>query len=180
MKIFGIGMSKTGTTSLTSALKILKFNVIHHPWNSQFMRQFDSQNFNIDKLFFIYDGITECPFYFEDFDKQYPNSKFILTYRDPQKWLRSIERWYANDHKYSKEFRIAVFGRYKFNKKHFLQTYLDYKKKVLHYFKHRSSDLLILKICHGEGWDKLCRFLNKPNPPVNFPHKNKNKKILIL
>jgi hypothetical protein len=40
-KYFGIGLSKTGTTSLTEALNILGFNIIHNPTKNEL---FNSNN----------------------------------------------------------------------------------------------------------------------------------------
>jgi len=32
-----------------------------------------------------------------------------------------------------------------------------------------------MDITKGDGWDKLCKFLEKPKPDVSFPHKNKGR-----
>nr|XP_039274005.1 uncharacterized protein LOC120347959 [Styela clava] len=36
----------------------------------------------------------------------------------------------------------------------------------------------LLEFHPREGWEKLCKFLNKPIPDVAFPHKNKNGEAL--
>ena len=30
-----------------------------------------------------------------------------------------------------------------------------------------------MDICNGDGWDKLCKFLNLQKPNTKFPHYNK-------
>ena len=35
------------------------------------------------------------------------------------------------------------------------------------------EDLLIIDITKGEGWEKLCLFLNKEIPNTEFPHRHK-------
>ena len=53
-----------------------------------------------------------------------------------------------------------------------------YKKK---YVEHNAlvkatipqQDLLVMDICAGEGWDKLCSFLGAPIPSTPFPNTNK-------
>jgi hypothetical protein len=35
-----------------------------------------------------------------------------------------------------------------------------------------AGKLLELAICEGEGWEKLCPFLDVPVPAVPFPVKN--------
>jgi Sulfotransferase domain len=42
----------------------------------------------------------------------------------------------------------------------------------MEYFKDRSEELLVLNITAGEGWTKLCPFLNKQIPSVSFPRAN--------
>ena len=44
---------------------------------------------------------------------------------------------------------------------------------MLEYFRERPKDLLVLNVCAGEGWEKLCPFLNKERPDVPFPYLNK-------
>ena len=40
----------------------------------------------------------------------------------------------------------------------------------------KNIDYLDMNICdEGDGWEKLCKFLNKPIPDMEFPHENKNK-----
>ena len=45
-------------------------------------------------------------------------------------------------------------------------------RKVRHYFARRDSDFLEMNICGGEGWDKLCAFLDLATPATPFPHAN--------
>ena len=43
---------------------------------------------------------------------------------------------------------------------------------VLSYFRDRSDDILILDIISGDGWEKLCPFLDRDIPDVPFPKTN--------
>jgi len=36
-----------------------------------------------------------------------------------------------------------------------------------------TGKLLVINIFDGDGWDKICSFLNEPIPNVPFPHQNK-------
>lgn len=40
------------------------------------------------------------------------------------------------------------------------------------YFAGRPEDLLIMDICAGDGWEKLCPFLGFEIPETPFPHLN--------
>jgi hypothetical protein len=37
-----------------------------------------------------------------------------------------------------------------------------------------------MNICDGEGWEKLCSFLNKPIPDVPFPKENITENYNII
>ena len=134
-----------------------------------------------------YDGLTDitvAPF-FEMFDKQYPGSKFILTVRDRESWLRSCQNHWFNrpafkeaedpdeeTHYLMRQFlRSSVFGCYNFVPERFVWVYEQYVKRVMDYFKDRPEDLLVINVCEGEGYEKLAPFLNRPLPTQPFPHK---------
>jgi len=53
-----------------------------------------------------------------------------------------------------------------------LKRYENYNKRAIEHFKERTDKLLVMNIIDGDGWDKLCNFLNKPIPNKPFPHKN--------
>ena len=51
-----------------------------------------------------------------------------------------------------------------------------YKKRndeVIRYFRNKNN-LLILDLEKGDGWNKLCPFLNLNVLKTKFPHANKN------
>lgn len=46
----------------------------------------------------------------------------------------------------------------------------------IRFLNKKNIDYLDMNICdEGDGWEKLCKFLNKPIPDMEFPHENKNK-----
>ena len=73
-KIFNIGFSRTGTTSLTEALQILGFSAYHFP------KSFDQ----IEK----HDACTDMSITlgYKFLDLMYPESKYILTTRKLESW----------------------------------------------------------------------------------------------
>jgi hypothetical protein len=48
-------------------------------------------------------------------------------------------------------------------------------KEIIDYFKFDNTKLLVMDIIKGDGWEKLCKFLDKPIPNRPFPHKNIGK-----
>ena len=166
-KIFAIGLSKTATKSLDQALKELGFESKHMPKIPKIL----AGNFRcLDQ----YDAVSDIPVvpYYPQLDKAYPGSKFILTVRNIEDWLRSMERMFNRPHKPSKwrmQVRIAVYGIHTFHADRLRYVYERHVREVNEYFKDRPQDLLIMDICAGEGWDKLCSFLNKSVPRTDFP-----------
>ena len=79
MKIFGLGLSRTGTTTLAETLKLVGYDVIHYPSHNQLF----SENNN---------GATDIPVipHYKELDKRFPNSKFVYTIRDKQEWLNRM------------------------------------------------------------------------------------------
>ena len=93
MRILGVGLSKTGTTSLHEALQILGYSSLH----------FDEIRLN-DILYGLaktpdfrryddVDAVTDIPsaYFYRELLCAYPQSKAILTLRDPDSWWRSVE-----------------------------------------------------------------------------------------
>ncbi|MCX6667988.1 MAG: hypothetical protein NTV74_07140 [Euryarchaeota archaeon] len=161
-KIFCIGAAKTGTASLSKALSILGYRSIH------FLRTHEEPKEGwieyIKKC--KYDAYADAPMMFEDvypkLDKIYPNSKFILTIRDTKSFERSFLNYFGSQ--WLKKYNMDI--------KELVQEFEDHNKHVLDYFKDRPSKLLVMNILEGDGWEKPCKFLNKPIPKKPFPYKN--------
>ena len=81
-KIFGIGLPKTGQTSLATAMWTLGCKTVQYPYNSS---QIKNNDFALDLPIVIN---------YKKLDKKYPNSKFILTTRDFDSWLASMQNHY--------------------------------------------------------------------------------------
>ncbi len=185
-KVFGLGLSKTGTVSLASALKILGVRTVHFPHDE---RTFDELKRGEYRLSILgeYQGAVDTPIapYFAQLDRAWPGSKFILTTREKASWLRSAEaHWHelktgrrARDEPYQAfvDFISAsVYGCIYFNAERFSYAYDRHVASVLEYFADRPDDLLVLDICGGDGWEDLCSFLGLPIPAgTAFPHAHR-------
>lgn len=94
-------------------------------------------------------------------------------------WLRSCRNHFEVPFpdKTAKGLRLDLYDTVYFEKKKFKEAYTKHLKKVLNYFKGRERDLLVIDICGGEGWEKLCPFFNKSIPNQVFPKLGiRNKK----
>ncbi len=178
MKIFEIGVMKTGTTSLGVAFEKLKFK--HKGWDP-ILHDCLKKN-ELEPIFATiaqYDFFQDGPWHNIDFrilDKKYPNSKFILLDRDNNSWIKSLE--YHNSPKYNVNKIESKYLDYDWinNRELVVKKNLNFKnnkyKTIKEYFKYRPNDLLVMNI--KEGWEPLCKFLNIPIPKIKFPHINKS------
>ncbi|MEQ8789847.1 MAG: sulfotransferase [Pirellulaceae bacterium] len=185
-KVFGIGLCRTGTKSLTRALNHLGVRTVHYPHDRRTYQELREGKFRLSVME-QYQGATDLPvvYCYAELDKAFPGSKFILTVREMSSWLRSTEQhWrrkrerFDNDTPTNKpherevaQFLAAsVFGCHQFHSVRFSHVYQQHLRNVQHYFRNRPDDLLLLDICAGEAWERLCPFLGCVPPRADFPH----------
>jgi hypothetical protein len=147
-KILGIGLPRTGTYSLSQAFKILGHSTKHYPEKIE-----DISNYN---------ACSEVRFDIIDLLEMYPDSKFVYTHRNIEDWLVSC----SNHSRHYQE------GWNPF----WLKSPSEWR--LIHKERQQSltavSNLLLLNICKGEGWEKLCPFLGVEVPKINFPFTNQS------
>ena len=180
-KIFGIGLPKSGTSSLHEALKLLGYNSNHNPDDKITEKELRSANYNLSILE-KYDAIMDIPIpaIFAQLDEAWPDSKFILTVRPIDAWIESSRRAGFNQ-SYAvpkpgstvEFYMTLLFGCNVFDEKRYRWIYETHNKNVKDYFSGSKSDqLLILDLTKGDVWEEICTFLDKPVPDVPIPHAN--------
>jgi len=172
-KVFGIGFEKTGTTSLKSALTTLGYKVkgFFDTKDPDISRKVYEMAFRFVEQYDAFEDIPWCIIY-KELDKKYPGSKFILTLRPTEKWIKSVVDHFGIKTRPMLEWGYGV-GYPKGNEDIYIARYERHNKEVLEYFKDRPDDLLVLRLMEGDGWEKLCQFLHKDVPNIEFPHANK-------
>lgn len=160
-KIFGIGLERTGTTSLCTAMRMLGFRAIHFPSSLIEVEQHDFAN-----------DITVA-WQFDYLDRIFPGSRFILTTRENTKWIDSCRRWYTSDrsHVNVSNAHLRLYNSDHFDADLWLAGKYWHEKKAWEYFANRPGDLLTMDICGGDGWKKLLPFLKMS---LTFPRDNVN------
>jgi hypothetical protein len=182
-RIFGIGLSRTGTTSLGAALHTLGFRTRHYPHDPQTHAELAAAQYRLSVLArcdAVVD-ITVAPFYAQ-LDAAWPGSRFILTVREKQAWLASLQRhWEAMQEvmQGDPQFRAfteficaCTYGTLAFSAERMSFVYDQHVRNISEYFAGRGSDLLVMDLCAGDGWGPLCAFLDRPIPRHPFPHRN--------
>ncbi len=172
-KVFCIGFHKTGTSSLERALTILGYRVTGPngvrdrniarnvlPMAHSLVPRFDAFQDN------------PWPIIYQEMDQAYPGSKFILTQRDVEAWLRSQVNHFG---KQTRPMRQWIYGAGcpQGHEDIYRQRFLRHYQEVQAYFAERPEDLLVMDLAAGDGWDKLCPFLGVEVPDQPFPHANK-------
>jgi Sulfotransferase domain len=163
-RCWGIGLGRTGTTSLCEALRILGYIAVGHNPPFEALRSLDGGADN---------GVT---LHYKYLDYKFPGSKFVLTTRVLEDWLSSMAYIAAERPILSREEdtiiyrRMTLYETVTFDREKFIQAYLRHHADVRRYFANRSDDLLEMSIVSGEGWKKLCPFLGVPIPRAPFPH----------
>lgn len=181
-RIFGIGMHKTATTSLHSALTMLGIDSAHWQsahWAKAIWKQMRERgnSLTLEQHYALCD--LPIPYLFKELDDAYPGSKFILTKRAPEKWLESVRHhWDPTINPYragwdsdcfTNKIHQLVYGRKTFDAEIFMARYLDHNREVMHYFKDRPQDLVVMNMDDGAGWPELCGFLGCKAPDVPYP-----------
>ena len=173
-KVFGIGLQRTGTTTLTAAMRLLGYRSIHFPaalWDDP-----DHALLNEYDAFFD----NPIPLLYKNLDAGFPGSKFILTTRDEEGWLKSCEwlftemrePWGFDTSKRLQAMHTHAYGTNHFDEAAFREAFRAHHDDVRAHFADRPHDLLVLDIAEEDKWTPLSTFLGVPQPRVPFPHQN--------
>ena len=171
-KVFGIGFQKTGTTSLGCALEQLGYRVrgVLDFWEEN-IPEFIAQE--ALELVEDCDAVQDNPWpvLYRELDRRYPGSKFILTVRPTDRWIASVVKHFGRR---STPMREWVYGtrRPRGNENVYIERYDRHNREVQAYFANRPTDLLIMDVSAGDGWDVLCPFLDVEMQTTPFPRAN--------
>lgn len=179
-KVFGIGLSKTATTSLSEALTLLGLRSAHYQ-NPLSFEVLDAEQ----ALYFDACNDTPISHCFEALYHSFPQAKFIYTTRPLEGWLPSLRKHHRHHFGSSDwgELRTltarlplpvaAVEAALYFNHPDALSAWHAHDQRVRRFFADKPSGrFLELDVFAGQGWPELCAFLGVPVPAAPFPHEN--------
>ena len=179
-KVFCIGLSRTGTTSITVALNKLGY-AAHHQCHA-LIEHTASGEPRVSKywadMLDAHSDIAPATV-FEELKELYPDARFVLTRREPKAWGRAMVRFCS-------KFRLILTcppvstmfsdiygsGWPRYTDEQWANVYEAHERKVSAAFASAPERLLKLDIVKGDGWEKLCDFLgdDAPPPTTPFPH----------
>jgi hypothetical protein len=177
-KVFGIGWAKTGTTTLGRCFEILGYN--HQSQNLSLVPQILHGDLKKTlRIATAKDSFEDWPWplVYREMDASFPSSRFVLTTRDPDRWLTSYRAMIAAQGPPACELstiRCQLFGVDPAiaSDEELVSRFIRHNAEILEYFKARSGQLLVVDWEAGDSWPKLCDFLGMPIPDVPFPHLN--------
>jgi hypothetical protein len=181
MKIFGIGVARTGTTTLAKALEILGYKSVHVECN---VMEISDDTFSINKdIIDNNEAIVGTPLSpcYKKLAKENPDSLFILTIRDSESWLNSCSLSFTEKLSMDENHQALHRWLYKsilFDRNKFISGYISYVVEVCHFFDAMKNRLLLYNICSVGKWDPLCEFLGKNKPDCPLPHESKRGALL--
>ena len=175
LKVFVLGLHKTGTSSFKVAMEAEGFRVANYfgiddPTISQ--TGLDQALKQIPE----YDAFQDDPWwmFYKEMHLQIPNSKFILTYRDSDKWYESALKHFAGDK--DNEVRKWFYGNDKAdptdNREHWIACKEKHEQAVRDYFAQFPDIFLEMDITAGDDWTQLGPFLGHKPSSTKFPRTN--------
>jgi hypothetical protein len=174
MKIVQIGWVKTGSSSLHKALNLLDFyDQCGEDWNGEIAFR------NLKEL----SNKTLIPFYI-----QWPWCQYQMAIKLYEKWddvyfiylKRDFEKQHGSRYR---DFSGNPWGdengpwtsqEFLERKNEVIDTWKEEEKHINNFLSEIPRDRWVeMNICdNGDGWEKLCSFLNVPIPAIFFPSTN--------
>ena len=162
VKVFGLGLNKTGTSTLGVCFKHFGFR--HVSCRPDLLRSYRAGNLApIWGVADAHDTFEDWPWplmYRELYERYADCARYILTVRSsPEVWLESLKKHSLRTHP-SRHCRMDAYG-YNYPHGHeaeHLAAYAKHNAEVRAFFA--GCPELFLEVCweNGEGWGPLCSF----------------------
>ena len=181
VKVFCIGLQKTGTTTFQKCMETLGYD---HKGNSpeifsEWLRNNKSAVFDIIEKYDSFDDVPYFVLYREIFARYGARARYVLTLRSsPEIWLESMKAHALQSRPWTSNFDNIYGHPYPHGYENkFLHFYTAHVEGVRQFFRDQGAQDSLCELCweNGDGWGKLCAFLGKPPPNVPFPHSRKRR-----
>jgi len=201
-KIFCLGFNKTGTTSMAKLFSELDIPVGPQRPAELLINDWKNDNFKSILRYVKYEGVAfqDVPFSLKKLypilDKEFPDSKFILTIRDsPEQWYKSLTSFHAKNFGKGKipdkktlqestyvykgwlwEVNRAVSNTPEndvYNKDLLIKLYNEHNASVINYFKNTPEKLLVVNLTEPNAAITISKFLDRGKIIETIPWENK-------
>ena len=177
-KVFFIGFAKTGTISLLAAMaNNFGFNCFHGGGRDLYRTKDETIAEELRRRGYS-EMLNDCDVYidweylsnkFKIVYKHFPDAKYIFNTRNVDDWVVSLKR----HHSMLSQATIEKSGWHFVDEEERKEYHSSHTKEVLDFFKDKQDQFLVLDICAGDGYEKLCPFLELDIPDEPFPHLHK-------
>lgn len=210
-RIFCISMQRNGTTSVGQFLKIHGYRVAGYGKHSTHWSQLWLKG-DYDKIFHSltfrsYQAYEDNPWWAPDFyrvlNNKFPKAKFILFYRDPDKWFNSMlnhsngqipgniyghckvyrrldefyEQLDMHSNLHPSDYETDSLTPLEDKRDHYIKVYKEYNREVIEYFKKYGPEkLFVCRLENKNKWKKLGEFLGFHVPEAFNIHLNQSSK----
>ncbi len=194
LKVIGVGLGRTGSVSLKAALAQLGIapchhmtEVLAHPGTADgWLAALEGAGAGVESLLSRYVATMDWPSlaFWRRTISAYPDAKVILTTRDVQSWFESIETTILRRLRASEALEWSSLGSQRqmalrairdvtfhgniHDARHVRETFLNHNEAV----RRAVPKARLLEFSPGNGWEPLCRFLDRPVPKKPFPRTN--------
>lgn len=179
-KVFGLGLSKTGTKSLGAALTMLGFR--NKSYDSELLTAWSTGNkMRLFEVIGRYDSFEDWPFplaFREIMDRFGDSSRYVLTVRkEPKIWLESLKTHALRSPPKNRRFRQMAYGHDypQGAEEEHLSYYERHNAEVRLEIKRRNLSHVFAELCweRGDGWPQICRLIESEPPNRPFPYANR-------
>jgi len=181
-KVFCVGFHKTGTTSMGTLFRALGYRAIsnHRTRDRGFVQALSEGRLDalmhIARLANAFED-NPWPLFYEQWDRAFPGSRFILTTRDPSAWSRSVVNHFGAQAEPDSAMRRLIYGDLAGDPKGHEALYRArmhaHNEAVRAYFCSRSADLLEVDVSEPDALTRICEFLGHKTELQRMPHANR-------
>ncbi len=191
LSVIGAGFGRTGTESMKLALETLGLGPCHHMkevladpsqmalWRAAARGEVPDW----DAAFAGYASAVDWPaaYFWRQLSATYPDAKILLTVRSAESWyesmsntiLKVLESSTDPDSVGLRMIAEGVFGGRLGDRAHAIAVYEKNNAEVQAALPRQR----LLTHHLGDGWQPLCRFLDKPIPDAAFPRTNSTEEF---
>lgn len=183
MKIFGIGLNKTGTTTLGACLQGLGYR--HMSCRRDLLVKY--RHGDLDPIFSVtdaFDSFDDWPWpllYRELLERYGAQARFVLTKRrSAETWLGSLKKHALITHPKWHCRELAYGYAYPFHhERAHLDFYDRHNREVVDFFAAQGASDQLLTVCweDGDGQEKIAAFLGYDPAQIEIPHANPAKPL---
>lgn len=177
-KVFIVGFHKTGTKSVTAALRQIGYRLatVSVPLNRMLLQNPGNADATIQEVCLEAatrsDGMQDSPccFLHTFFDQRFPGSKFILTSRDTDSWMRSYRSFFPDTNTPLRRWMYGV-ERFSGHEAQYRRVYEQQNAAIREHFSDRPADFLEMDLGRGHGWREVESLLGRRESGP-FPWEN--------